>query len=194
MSLAEAAGFNVIIIETVGVGQSEYAVADMVDMFILLVAPGGGDELQGIKRGIMELADLLVVNKADGALAKTANKAATEYINAVNLMRPRMPWWKVKVLTASAIQGTGLSDIWQTVQDFHEKMEVEIDKNCSRAAQARRWLWEEIQDNFLTAIKSNSDIAPLILELEKQIGKQEITPTAAARKILDKFLKLPSKP
>ena len=194
MTLVEAAGFDVIIVETVGVGQSEYAVADMVDMFILLVAPGGGDELQGIKRGIMELADLLVVNKADGVLEKAANNAATEYKNAASLMRPRMPWWTVEVLTASALQDIGLPEIWHRVEEFHEKLAAHSDLNCSRAAQAQRWLWEEIQDNFVAAIKSDSDIAPLIAELEQQIIRHEITPTAAARGILEKFLARPSKP
>ena len=194
MTLVEAAGFNVIIVETVGVGQSEYAVADMVDMFILLLAPGGGDELQGIKRGIMEIADLLIVNKADGDLIHAANTAATEYKNAVNLIRPRMPWWRVEVLTASALQKTGLPEIWRLVLEFNQKMEAQSDPHCRRAAQTRRWLWEEIQDNFLVAIKSNSDIAPLIAELEEQINKQKITPSAAAQKILDKFLTSPYKP
>jgi len=194
MTLVEAAGFNVIIVETVGVGQSEYAVADMVDMFILLVAPGGGDELQGIKRGIMELADLLVVNKADGNLEKAANNAATEYRNAVNLMRPRMPWWTVEVLTASALQDIGLPEIWRFVEEFHKKMEAQSDPDCLRAAQARRWLWEEVQDNFLEAIKSDSVIAPLITELEEQISRHKITPSAAARKILENFLARTPKP
>ena len=154
---------------------------------------GGGDELQGIKRGIMELADLLVVNKTDGALIQAANNAAIEYRNAVNLLRPIKPWWNVQVLTASALQNTGLTEIWQLVLEFQQKMEARSDPICSRAVQAQRWLWEEIQDKILVAIKSNSDIAPLIMELEEKIIKHEITPSAAARKILDKFLKSSSK-
>ncbi len=193
MTLVEAAGFDVTIVETVGVGQSEYSVADMVDMFLLLVAPGGGDELQGIKRGIMELADLLVVNKADGTLAKAACGAAAEYQNALHLMRPRMSWWKVEVLMASALQGIGLPEIWQRVQDFQKNMGAQSDPQYNRAAQARRWLWEEIQDDLMAAIKSDADIAPLIAAREEQVSRQEITPSAAAREILDKFLMRPSK-
>ncbi|MBT4486840.1 MAG: methylmalonyl Co-A mutase-associated GTPase MeaB, partial [Rhodospirillaceae bacterium] len=188
MALVEAAGYDVTIVETVGVGQSEYAVADMVDMFLLLVAPGGGDELQGIKRGIMELADLLVVNKADGALAAAAKNAAADYRNALNLMRPRMPWWQVEVRLVSAQEGTGLAEIWRAVEDFNAKLTAQNNVSSARPAQARRWLWEEIQDDLIAALQNDSDLAPLIALREDQVGKGEITPSAAARDILATFL------
>ncbi len=189
MTLVEAARYDVTIVETVGVGQSEYAVADMVDMFLLLVSPGGGDELQGIKRGIMELADLLVVNKADGDLAAQANNAAADYRNALNLMRPRQPWWHVEVLLASALEGTGLAEIWQVVEEFHDKREAHESGAELRAAQARRWLWEEIQEDLVVELKSDKRLAPLITELENQVGHGKTTPSAAARRILSAFLK-----
>lgn len=191
MALVETAGFDVIIVETVGVGQSEYAVADMVDMFMLLVAPGGGDELQGIKRGIMELADLLVVNKADGVLAPAAQNAAGDYRNALHLMRPKTKWWSLEVLLASALEGVGMQAIWQAALDFQDKRAADANSPGTldpRAAQARRWLWEEINDDLLAAIKSDPDMVPLIAQREEQVGKREITPTAAARDILAKYL------
>jgi len=188
MSLVEAAGYDVIIVETVGVGQSEYAVADMVDMFLLLVAPGGGDELQGIKRGIMELADLLVVNKADGDLEKAAGRAAAEYRNALNLMRPRTSWWAAEVLLASALRATGLAQIWQTVRSFQDGYTAQ-DRNASaRADQAKGWLWEEIQDDLMAALKADKTIMPLIAALEAQVVRGAVTPSSAARKILSAFL------
>jgi len=113
--VAEAAGFDVVIVETVGVGQSETAVADLTDMFILLLQPGGGDELQGIKRGIVELADLVIVNKADGELVAAANRAASDYRRALHLLRPVSPHWSVPVLLCSALTGAGVPEVWQTV-------------------------------------------------------------------------------
>jgi LAO/AO transport system kinase len=188
MSLVEAAGFDVIIVETVGVGQSEYAVADMVDMFLLLVAPGGGDELQGIKRGIMELTDLLVVNKSDGALEKAAANAAADYRNALNLMRPRTSWWAAEVLPASALKGTGLAEIWQAAQTYQKKFMAHDPDRSARADQAKRWLWEEIQDDLMAALRGDAKIAPLIAALETKVGRRTITPSSAAREILAAFL------
>ncbi len=189
MVLVEAAGHDVTIVETVGVGQSEYAVADMVDIFILLVAPGGGDELQGIKRGIMELADLLVVNKADGNMLEAANHAAADYRNALNLIRPKSAGWRAEVYLASALQGSGLAEIWQTVKRFQTTLAEDGGTRRSRSAQARRWLWEEIQDDLMAELRSDQDISALISAREKQVGAGTVTPTAAAREILAAFLR-----
>jgi len=191
MALVEAAGYDITIVETVGVGQSEYAVADMVDMFLLLLAPGGGDELQGIKRGIMELADLLVVNKADGGLLHAANHAAADYRNALNLIRPKTTAWRAEVLLVSALQRQGLAEIWQAVQSFQTALTVGNGRQADRAAQARRWLWEEIQDDLMVELKSDPDLAPLIAAREEQVARGEITPSAAAREILAAFLRRP---
>ena len=196
MALVEAAGYDVTIVETVGVGQSEYAVADMVDMFMLLVAPGGGDELQGIKRGIMELADLLVVNKADGAMITAANHAAADYRNALNLIRPKDSYWRAEVILASALEGKGLEEIWATVQRFGVEKSVrgqagQDRTDQHRAAQAKRWLWEEIQDDLLDALKSDKNLTALITARERAVGAGEITPSAAAREILAAFLDKP---
>ncbi|MDA1100715.1 MAG: methylmalonyl Co-A mutase-associated GTPase MeaB [Proteobacteria bacterium] len=189
MMLVEAAGYDITIVETVGVGQSEYAVADMVDMFLLLLAPGGGDELQGIKRGIMELADLLVVNKADGALIGAANNAASDYRNALNLIRPKTVAWRAQVLLASALLGEGLAEIWQAVQKFQTALTADGSKQAGRDAQARRWLWEEIQDDLMAELKSDPALSPLIAARLEQVGRGDITPSAGARDILAAFLR-----
>ncbi|MDP6830644.1 MAG: methylmalonyl Co-A mutase-associated GTPase MeaB [Alphaproteobacteria bacterium] len=189
MALVEAAGYDVTIVETVGVGQSEYAVADMVDIFILLVAPGGGDELQGIKRGIMELADLLVVNKADDGMLEAANHAAADYRNALNLIRPKSVDWRAEVYLASALQGGGLTEIWEAVVRFQTVLAADGGAQRSRSAQALRWLWEEIQDDLIAELKSDQDIAALVSARENDVGASKITPTAAAREILAAFLR-----
>ena len=145
MLLTEAAGFDVVLIETVGVGQSETAVADMVDMFVLLLSPGGGDELQGIKRGIMELADLVIVNKADGDLVPAAKRAAMEYKSALHLMRPKSAHWRPDVLLASSLKGTGIDEIWAAVSAHREALEGAGEIASHRAAQAQAWMWRFVR-------------------------------------------------
>src|SRR3954469_22841568 len=142
MLLCEAAGFDVVLVETVGVGQSEVKVAAMVDLFLVLVAPGGGDELQGLKRGIMELADLVVVNKADGELAAVAAHTAADYAAALHLVRPRSQAWTPRVLTCSALTGTGIQEVWDAVVEFREAVSTELP--ALRAAQSREWMWSEV--------------------------------------------------
>ena len=184
MLLTEAAGYNVIIIETVGVGQSETAVADMVDMFLLLLSPGGGDELQGIKRGIMELADLIVVNKADGDLIPAAKRAQMEYKTALHLMRPKSAVWTPHVLLASALKGEGLSEIWKAATEHHEALSRAGELDRLRAAQAQAWMWTEIREGLFAALKRDARAAALIPELERDVAEGKATPTAAARRLL----------
>ncbi|MDX1595265.1 MAG: methylmalonyl Co-A mutase-associated GTPase MeaB, partial [Gammaproteobacteria bacterium] len=152
MILCEAAGFDVIIVETVGVGQSETRVAEMTDMFLLLLLPGGGDELQGIKRGIMELADLVLVNKADGDLAATASRSAAEYRNALQLLHPRSAHWKVAVRTCSARTGDGIAAAWETVIAYRDTLQGSGELEARRAAQARAWMWSEVKDSLVAAL------------------------------------------
>ena len=185
--LCEAAGFDVVLVETVGVGQSEVAVAAMVDLFLVLVAPGGGDELQGIKRGIMELADLVVVNKADGALAAAASSTASDYSNAVHLVRPRTLSWSPKVLTCSALTGTGIAEVWDTVGAYHDA--VGDDLATQRADQARAWMWSEVTDVLVESLRARPDVAELARRLEADVTAGTITPTTAARAVLDAFLR-----
>ena len=184
MLLVEAAGYDVVLIETVGVGQSETSVADMVDMFVLLLSPGGGDELQGIKRGIMELADLVVVNKADGDLIPAARRAALEYKAALHLMRPKNPYWTPEVRLASALKGEGLEDIWEAVRRHRGALSDGGEIERVRAAQARAWMWTEIREGLFAALKANEAAARLIPALEAEVEAGLATPTAAARRLL----------
>jgi LAO/AO transport system kinase len=188
MILCEAAGFDVIIVETVGVGQSETKVADMTDMFLLLLLPGAGDELQGIKRGIVELADLILINKADDDLANLARRAAAEYRNALQLLHPRSPNWKVEVNCCSARDGVGIDETWETVLRHHEVLSSTGELAVRRAAQARDWMWSDVTDNLVDALRSDPQVRRKLSELEAATSEGRIPPTVAARTLLEIFL------
>jgi LAO/AO transport system kinase len=188
MILCEAAGFDVIIVETVGVGQSETKVADMTDMFLLLLLPGAGDELQGIKRGIVELADLILINKADDDLANLARRAAAEYRNALQLLHPRSPNWKVEVNCCSARDGVGIDETWETVLRHHEVLSSTGELTVRRAAQARDWMWSDVTDNLVDALRSDPQVRRKLSELEAATSEGRIPPTVAARTLLEIFL------
>ncbi len=186
MLLCEAAGYDVVLIETVGVGQSETAVADMVDMFVLLLAPGGGDELQGIKRGIMELADLVVVNKADGDFEKAARRAQAEYRAALHIMRPKSAHWTAKAVRASALTKMGLDAVWREVCNHREALDKAGELTTVRAGQARAWMWSEIHDQLVDAFKAaNPD---QVKTYEAAVTAGDIPPGAAAQILLKAFL------
>jgi LAO/AO transport system kinase len=187
MLACEAAGFDVVLIETVGVGQSETAVADMVDMFLLLLLPGSGDELQGLKRGIVELADLVIVNKADGDLVDAAGRVAGEYANALHLLRPATPYWTSRVVTCSALEGTGIGDIWRIVEEYRTAMATEGAFEDRRAQQARTWMWREVDDSLLASFRANPAVGARIAELEAQVEAGSLTPAAAAQALLAAF-------
>ena len=187
--LCEAAGFDVIIVETVGVGQSETKVADMTDMFLLLLLPGGGDELQGIKRGIMELADLVLINKADGELKSLAGRSAADYRSALRLLHPRSADWTVEVQTCSALDGVGISTAWETALRHRDVLKASGQFSERRAAQARDWLWSEVNDSLVAALQSDPEVRDHIPELEAAASEGRIPPTLAARQLLDIFLK-----
>jgi LAO/AO transport system kinase len=186
--LCEAAGFDVIIVETVGVGQSETKVADMTDMFVLLLLPGAGDELQGIKRGIMELADLILINKADDDLLALADRATAEYRNALRLLQPRSANWKVEVQTCSARDGTGIAETWEVALRHREMLDTSGEFTARRAAQAQDWMWSEVNENLISALQSDPQVRKLIPALETAASKGRIPPTIAARQLLEAFL------
>jgi len=188
MILCEAAGFDVIIVETVGVGQSETKVADMTDMFLLLLLPGAGDELQGIKRGIVELADLILINKADDGLADLARRAAAEYRGALQLLHPRSPNWKVEVKCCSARDAIGIDDAWETVLRHHDMLKSTGELEARRAAQARDWLWSDVSDNLVDAFRSDPQVREQLSSLEAATSAGQMPPTVAARKLLEIFL------
>jgi LAO/AO transport system kinase len=185
--LAEAAGFDVVIVETVGVGQSETAVADMTDLFVLLASPGGGDDLQGIKRGVMELADLLIVTKADGDLMPAARRAVADYHAALHLMRPKHPGMFPKVMAVSSIEGTGIADAWKEMRAIHDALAAEGRLVALRADQARRWFWSEVQASLSEAILSDPALAGRASDLEAATAKGAVLPYAAARSLLKAF-------
>ena len=187
MLLCEAAGFDVVIVETIGVGQSEVAVADMVDVFTLLVAPGGGDELQGIKRGIMELADLVIVNKADGDLAAAAGRTRADYASAVHLLRPKWQAWSTEVLSCSAMTGAGIDEVWEAVIRFRTALEESGELGAHRSAQAVAWLWSEIGDTLLERFRGDDRVAARLPRLEAEVARGDCTPTRAARELLETF-------
>lgn len=189
LTLCEAAGFDVVIVETVGVGQSETRVADMTDMFVLLQLPGGGDELQGIKRGIMELADLVLINKADDDMQALAARAAADYRSALRLLHPRSGHWKVQVQTCSARDGTGIAEVWKVVLKHHQVIERSGELTQRRAEQARKWLWADLRDSLMTALKNDSGAARLIPELESAVSEGRVPAGVAATQILNRFLK-----
>ncbi len=185
--VCEAAGFDVIIVETVGVGQSETTVAEMTDMFILLLLPGAGDELQGIKRGIVELADLVVVNKADGDLATVADRTAADYQNALRLLQPRQRGWQVPVMTCSALRGKGMAAIWEAVQRYRDVLVAYDALRSRRAAQARAWMWNETAESLIAELRDDPAVARRVDELERAVGEGKLPPTVAAQSLIDVF-------
>jgi len=186
--LCEGAGFDVVIVETVGVGQAEIAVRDMVDMFVLLVAPAAGDDLQGIKRGIVEIADLLVVNKADGELAEIAMRTRADYQNALDLLRSTSPHWRAQVLAASALERSGIDEVWQAVQDHRATMETAGDLAKLRSQQALAWMWSEVTETLAARLRASPAIAARLPEIERAVAEGRESPTAAATELLSLFL------
>jgi LAO/AO transport system kinase len=187
MLLCEAAGHDVVLVETVGVGQSETAVADLTDMFLLLLLPGSGDDLQGIKRGIVELADLILVNKADGALAEAAGRTAADYRHALRLLRPASPGWTPEVETCSALEGRGIAEAWQAVGRFRAAL-GEAAVAARRAEQAKAWLRAELADDLMAALARHPEVARQLPALEAKVAAGSLTPGAAARTLLAAFL------
>lgn len=180
----EAANFDVVLVETVGVGQSEYAVADLVDIFVLLVAPGGGDDLQGIKKGIVEMADLIVVTKCDGDLAPAANRAFQDYRSALHMLNPGSSGWTPKVLRTSAHSAEGLDDVWGAIKDFQSIMNESGALQAKRADQATSWMWDEVTSTLLKRVKTASDA---VNDLEAAVRNGKMTPSEAAQIILSDF-------
>ena len=187
MLLCEAAGFDVILIETVGVGQSEIAVADLVDVFILLVQPGGGDDLQGIKRGVIELADLILVTKADGNLAELASHTVADYRSALSFIREQGEGLQPKVLSCSAAEKRGMPEVWKAVEAYRGALVDTGDLARKRAAQARSWMWRAVEENVMGALKNEPAMAALLERLDTDTAEGRKTPAVAASEILAAF-------
>ena len=187
MLACEAAGFDLVMVETVGVGQSEATVADMVDLYMLLVQPGAGDELQGIKRGVMERADIVVVTKADGALEAPAAHAKADFEAALSLHAGEGPWTPC-VIACSSVEGHGLDDIADAVERHRVAMAEAGALEAKRAAQARAWLWREVEDSLMASLRADGRLAPAVEALEAEVTAQTLTPAAAARRIVGRIL------
>ncbi|MBB5077559.1 LAO/AO transport system ATPase [Nonomuraea endophytica] len=181
MVVVEAAGYDVVLVETVGVGQSETAVADMVDSFLLLSLARTGDQLQGIKKGVLELADVIAVNKADGEHEMAARKAARELAGALRMLRSEGP--PPPVLTCSGLTGAGLEELWQQIGAHRERMDVA----AKRRAQQVRWTWTLVQDRLLAELHGNPEVAALTKEVEREVLAGELTPALAADRLLAAF-------
>lgn len=184
MLVCEAAGFDVIIVETVGVGQSEATVASMVDFFLVLMLAGAGDELQGIKRGILELADAIAINKADGDNVKNAKKAAAIYKTVLNLLQPCSPTWKPPVLTCSALEMAGIEEIWRTVLDHHKRLSDSGELEHKRRNQAVDWMWSLVEQGLKERFYRNSEIKKQLTQITRSVENGTTAPTLAAGELL----------
>jgi LAO/AO transport system kinase len=187
MLVCEAAGYDVLIIETLGVGQSEIRVASMVDFFLVLMLAGAGDELQGIKKGILELADAIAINKADGGNVANAKRAAKAYETALSLLNPSSPSWKAPVLTCSALEMAGIEDIWNTVLDHKERLEKTGELEERRKKQAIDWMWSLVDDGLKERFYENSSIKKLLNNITREVETGVTAPTDAAFALLSLF-------
>jgi LAO/AO transport system kinase len=187
MLLCEAAGYDMIIVETVGVGQSETEVAEMTDLFMLLLLPGSGDELQGIKKGIVEMADLLVVNKADGDLLAQATRVCSDYTAAVRMLSAQDAPWRPRVLTASALQGSGITDVWEAAQEYVRIMQKSGAWEARRARQSVAWMWKEIHAALLEGFEQHPRVRGMREDIERQVAAQSLSPAAAAEMLLKAY-------
>ncbi|HIF65199.1 MAG TPA: methylmalonyl Co-A mutase-associated GTPase MeaB [Acidimicrobiia bacterium] len=185
--LCEAAGFDVVLVETVGVGQSETAVADMVDFFLVLMLPGAGDELQGIKKGILELADMIAVNKADGNNGQRAAAAAREYQIALHLTAPASPHWTPPVLTCAGLTGEGVETLWSHVEQHRRLLSESGDLERRREEQRVRWMWSMLDDRLLEALRTHPEVGKLLPELESQVRSDVTTPVSAVNTLIEAF-------
>jgi LAO/AO transport system kinase len=187
--LCEAAGFDTIIVETVGVGQSEIAVHSMVDFFLLLMLAGAGDSLQGIKRGVVEMADALAITKADGDNINNARQAIKEYKNALKLFPPKESGWKPRVLACSSLENTGIDEIWQTITQYFSEVEKSGYLESKRRQQAKHWMHETIRNDLESDFYNNPRVKEIIGKLEKDVTEGRTSSFTAAKKLLDIYLK-----
>ncbi|XP_048669427.1 methylmalonic aciduria type A protein, mitochondrial isoform X2 [Marmota marmota marmota] len=185
--LCEGGGYDIILIETVGVGQSEFAVADMVDMFVLLLPPAGGDELQGIKRGIIEMADLVAITKSDGDLIVPARRIQAEYVSALKLLRKRSEAWRPKVIRISARSGEGITEMWDKMKEFRDLMLASGELTAKRRKQQKVWMWNLIQENVLEHFRTHPTVQEQIPLLERKVLSGALSPGLAADLLLKAF-------
>jgi LAO/AO transport system kinase len=183
MLVCEAAGYDVIIVETVGIGQSETAVADMTDFFLVLMLPGAGDELQGLKKGIVELADMIAVNKADGDNIERARIAAGEYRAALNILTPQSATWSPPVLTCSALTGQGIAELWAQVLKHRDKTTATGERDARRRAQQVKWMWSMLEERMTARLRSDPAVRSKLKQAEAAVAAGRLAPTLAVEEI-----------
>jgi LAO/AO transport system kinase len=184
MLLCEAAGFDVVLVETVGIGQSETAVCDMTDFFLALMLPGAGDELQGIKKGLVELADMIAVNKADGDNVKRAKTAAAEYKAALHILAPRSEHWQPPVVTYSALTGDGIATLWTKVLDHRRAMQASGDFAARRREQQVKWMWAMLEDKLKARLRADPAVRAKVKQTEAAVADGRMTPAVAADAVM----------
>jgi GTPase len=185
MLLCEAAGFDVVLVETVGIGQSETAVCDMTDFFLALMLPGGGDELQGIKKGLVELADMIAINKADGDNLKRANITAADYRGALHILAPRSEHWHPPVVTYSALSGKGIAELWQKILDHRTAMTASGDFGVRRREQQVKWMWSMLEQRMLARLRTEASVRAKVKKIEAEVADGRVTPALAAEHIIE---------
>jgi LAO/AO transport system kinase len=185
MLLCEAAGYDVVLVETVGVGQSEIAVADMTDFFLVLMLPGAGDELQGLKKGVVELADMIAVNKADGDNIGRAKAAAAEYRAALHILSPRSPHWSPPVVTYSALTGTGISELWEKILDHRQKLTQAGELATRRGEQQVKWMWTMLEERLFAPLRSDRALKAALPRIEAEVAAGHLAPASAVEEIAD---------
>ena len=184
MLLCEAAGFDVVVVETVGVGQSEHQVGSMVDFFLILLLPGGGDELQGIKKGILELADAILINKADGESENLANKTRLHYQSALSLLT-QSGFWSPEVRTCSALERSGIAEAWDMVRRFHDEALAAGHLANMRSEQNLQWMWQLTDQLLRQQITDHPTLTTQLSDIEAEVGAATLTPLSAAQRIID---------
>lgn len=185
MLLCEAAGFDVILVETVGIGQSEITVADMVDFFLVLMLPGAGDDLQGLKKGVLEIADMITVNKADGDNKQAAERAASEYRNALHILSPQSPTWSPPVLTHSGLKDDGVDALWEQVLLFQTRMTASGEWQQRREEQRIGWMWSMFDTRMKNALEDRQELQDLAQDLEVEVRSGRLQPGSAAERLFD---------
>jgi LAO/AO transport system kinase len=183
MLLCEAAGYDVVMVETVGIGQSETAVADMTDFFLVLMLPGAGDELQGLKKGIVELADMIAVNKADGDNIERAKLAAADYRAALNILTPQSSTWAPPVITYSALTQKGIDELWTQVLAHEKKMTGSGELDARRRVQQVKWMWTMLEERLTARLRSDPSVRTKLRQAEAQVAAGKLAPTLAVEEI-----------
>ena len=185
--ICEAAGYDMVIVETVGVGQSETLVASMVDFFLLLMLPNAGDELQGIKKGILELADLVVINKSDGEQESLAKTAQAEYRKALHFLPSTKTSWTPQILRCSALEKRGMDTVWKSAENYRKALLDSGEWEEQRQDQTEKWMWTLVEEGLLKSFRNHPNLQKRIPELQKSVNSGKMLPTTAARQLLDSW-------